>query len=476
MTTIAAAPPAPGSRPWYKLLYIQVLFAILLGIIVGWGWPSLATSDWMKALGDGFVKLIKMVIAPVIFCTVVSGIAHIQDAKKVGRVGIKALVYFEIVSTLALVIGLVMGNLFQIGRGLAARPDAAAVANYVEQAKATKFVEFALNIIPDSVVGALARGDILQVLLFAILLGVSLMALGDRGERLRSTIDDAAQAVFGVIAIIMKAAPIGAFAAMAYTIGKFGPSALANLVALIALFYATAALFVIVVLGLIARFVGFSIFKFIAYIKDELLIVLGTSSSESALPQLMEKLERLGCSKPVVGLVVPTGYSFNLDGTNIYMTLATLFIARALGLDLAFDQQLTILIAAMLTSKGASGVSGAGFITLAATLSAVNPALVPGMAIVFSIDKFMSEVRALTNIIGNGVAVVFVSWWEGELDRITLHARLVVRADLPDVDTATAMADAVPASEDTRNAEIARTRGASRTEGARCKRGRMHSS
>lgn len=476
MTTIAAAPPAPGSRPWYKLLYIQVLFAILLGIIVGWGWPSLATSDWMKALGDGFVKLIKMVIAPVIFCTVVSGIAHIQDAKKVGRVGIKALVYFEIVSTLALVIGLVMGNLFQIGRGLAARPDAAAVANYVEQAKATKFVDFALNIIPDSVVGALARGDILQVLLFAILLGFSLMALGDRGERLRSTIDDAAQAVFGVIAIIMKAAPIGAFAAMAYTVGKFGPSALANLLALIALFYATAALFVIVVLGLIARFVGFSIFKFIAYIKDELLIVLGTSSSESALPQLMEKLERLGCSKPVVGLVVPTGYSFNLDGTNIYMTLATLFIARALGLDLAFDQQLTILIVAMLTSKGASGVSGAGFITLAATLSAVNPALVPGMAIVFSIDKFMSEVRALTNIIGNGVAVVFVSWWEGELDRITLHARLVARADLPDVETAIAMADAVPGSEDTRNAEIARARGASRTEGARCKRGRTQSS
>ncbi|WP_426420443.1 dicarboxylate/amino acid:cation symporter [Bradyrhizobium genosp. A] len=476
MTTIAAAPTARASRSWYKVLYVQVLLAILLGIIVGWGWPSLATSDWMRALGDGFIKLIKMVIAPIIFCTVVSGIAHIQDAKKVGRVGIKALVYFEIVSTLALVIGLVMGNLFQIGRGLAAKPDATAVANYVEQAKATKFVDFVLSIIPDSVVGALARGDILQVLLFAILLGFSLMALGERGERLRSTIDDAAQAVFGVIAIIMKAAPIGAFAAMAFTIGKFGPSALANLIGLIALFYATAALFVIVVLGLIARFVGFSIFKFIAYLKDELLIVLGTSSSESALPQLMEKLERLGCSKPVVGLVVPTGYSFNLDGTNIYMTLATLFIARALGLDLAFDQQLTILIVAMLTSKGASGVTGAGFITLAATLSAVNPALVPGMAIVFSIDKFMSEVRALTNIIGNGVAVVFVSWWEGELDRITLHARLGRRADLPDVETAFATADAVPTSEDTRNSEIARARRGNWTERARGKRGRTHSS
>lgn len=476
MTTIAAAPTARASRSWYKVLYVQVLFAILLGIMVGWGWPSLATSDWMRGLGDGFIKLIKMVIAPIIFCTVVSGIAHIQDAKKVGRVGMKALVYFEIVSTLALVIGLVMGNLFQIGRGLAAKPDAAAVANYVEQAKATKFVDFVLSIIPDSVVGALARGDILQVLLFAILLGFSLMALGERGARLRSTIDDAAQAVFGVIAIIMKAAPIGAFAAMAFTIGKFGPSALANLIGLIALFYATAALFVIVVLGLIARFVGFSIFKFIAYIKDELLVVLGTSSSESALPQLMEKLERLGCSKSVVGLVVPTGYSFNLDGTNIYMTLATLFIARALGLDLAFDQQLTILIVAMLTSKGASGVSGAGFITLAATLSAVNPALVPGMAIVFSIDKFMSEVRALTNIIGNGVAVVFVSWWEGELDRITLHARLGRQVDLPDVETAVATADAIPASQDTRNSEIARARGGSWTERAHCKRGRTHSS
>lgn len=474
MTTIAAARAARASRSWYKVLYVQVLFAILLGLIVGWGWPSLATSDWMRALGDGFIKLIKMVIAPIVFCTVVSGIAHIQDAKKVGRVGIKALVYFEVVSTLALVIGLVMGNLFQIGRGLAARPDAAAVAIYVEQAKATKFVDFALNIIPDSVVGALARGDILQVLLFAILLGFSLMALRERGARLRSTIDDAAQAVFGVIAIVMKAAPIGAFAAMAFTIGKFGPSALANLIGLIALFYATAALFVIVVLGLIARFVGFSIFKFIAYIKDELLIVLGTSSSESALPQLMEKLERLGCSKPVVGLVVPTGYSFNLDGTNIYMTLATLFIARALGLDLAFDQQITILIVAMLTSKGASGVAGAGFITLAATLSAVNPALVPGMAIVFSIDKFMSEVRALTNIIGNGVAVVFVSWWEGELDRITLHARLGRRVDLPDVETAIATADAIPASDDTRNSEIARARGGSWTERAHCKR--THSS
>ncbi|MGY3487669.1 aerobic C4-dicarboxylate transport protein [Bradyrhizobium sp. USDA 4011] len=424
MTTMATAAPARASQTWYKILYVQVLIAIVVGALVGWLWPSVATNDWVKALGDGFIKLIKMVIAPIIFCTVASGIAHIQDAKKVGRVGVKALVYFEIVSSFALLLGLIMGNLVQIGRGLAVKPDAAAVANYVKQAEASKSVDFILNIIPDTVVGAFARGDVLQVLLFAILFGFSLMALGERGERLRGMIDDVAHAVFGVIGIIMKAAPIGAFGAMAFTIGKFGPTALGNLIGLIALFYVTAALFVVVVLGVIARIVGFSVFKFIVYIKDELLIVLGTSSSESALPQLMEKLERLGCSKPVVGLVVPTGYSFNLDGTNIYMTLATLFIAQALGVDLTFGQQLTILLVAMLTSKGASGVTGAGFITLAATLSVVNPALVPGMAIVFSIDKFMSEVRALTNITGNGIAAVFVSWWEGELEHATLHARL----------------------------------------------------
>jgi aerobic C4-dicarboxylate transport protein len=433
---IATGAPALAARPWYKILYLQVLIAILLGVVVGWLWPSVATNDWIKALGDGFIKLIKMVIAPIIFCTVVSGISHIQDAKKVGRVGVKALVYFEIVSSFALILGLVMGNLVQIGHGLAAKPDAAAVANYVKQAEAQKSVDFVLNIIPDSVVGSLARGDILQVLLFAILFGFALMALGERGHRLRDVIDDTSHAVFGVIAIVMKAAPLGAFGAMAYTIGKFGPAALGNLVGLIVLFYATAALFVFVVLGSIARFVGFNIFKFITYIKDELLIVLGTSSSESALPQLMEKLERLGCSKSVVGLVVPTGYSFNLDGTNIYMTLATLFIAQALGVELAFAQQLTILVVAMLTSKGASGVTGAGFITLAATLAAVNPALVPGMAIVFSVDKFMSEVRALTNITGNGIATVFVSWWEGELDHDRLRAGLNKTIDPSDVEVA----------------------------------------
>jgi aerobic C4-dicarboxylate transport protein len=429
---IATGAPPRVAKPWYKILYVQVLIAILIGILVGWKFPHLATNDWIKALGDGFIKLIKMVIAPIIFCTVVSGISHIQDARKVGRVGVKALVYFEVVSSFALIIGLVMGNLIQVGHGLAVTPDAAAVAKYVKEAEAHKSVDFILNIIPDSVVGALARGDILQVLLFAILFGFALMALGERGHRLRDIIDDTSHAIFGVIAIVMKAAPFGAFGAMAYTVGAYGPSVLGNLIGLIVLFYATAGLFVIVVLGLIARVVGFNIFKFIAYIKDELLIVLGTSSSESALPQLIEKLERLGCSKSVVGLVVPTGYSFNLDGTNIYMTLATLFIAQALGVDLSFSQQLTILVVAMLTSKGASGV----FITLAATLTVVNPALVPGIAIVFSVDKFMSEVRALTNITGNGVATVFVSWWEGELDRDRLHANLNQTVDPSDLETA----------------------------------------
>src|SRR6201989_1983363 len=425
--TIATTAPAPAraAKPWYKVLYVQVLFAILLGIVVGSLWPTLATNDWIKALGDGFIKLIKMVIAPIIFCTVVSGISHIQDAKKVGRIGVKALVYFEVVSTFALVIGLLVGNLIRPGAGFGgSMANAQAVAGYAKQAAAQRTVDFFLHIIPDTVVGAFAQGEILQVLLFSILFGFALMGLGERGHTIRTFVDDAAHAVFGVISIVMKAAPIGAFGAMAYTIGKFGTGAILNLVGLIATFYLTAALFVFVVLGIIARMAGFSIFRFLAYIKDELLIVLGTSSSESALPSLMEKLEPLGCSKPVVGLVVPTGYSFNLDGTNIYMTLATLFIAQAMNIDLSFGEELTILIVAMLTSKGASGITGAGFITLAGTLAAVRPELVPGMAIVLGIDKFMSECRALTNLCGNGVACVVVAWWEGELDREKLRVAL----------------------------------------------------
>ena len=427
---------APQKKPFYKILYVQVLVAIVLGAIVGWLFPDFAKNDWIKAMGDGFVKLIKMLIAPIIFCTVVSGIAHISEVKKVGRVAVKALIYFEIVSTFALALGLIVANVLRPGAGFQGQSNAAAVAGYAKQASEMKSVDFVLHIIPDTVVGAFAQGEILQVLLFAILFGFALMALGERGHTVRSFIDDVAHAIFGVIAIVVKAAPIGAFGAMAYTIGRYGPQALGNLAGLIATFYLTSFIFVAVVLGIIARIAGFSIFRFLRYIKDELLIVLGTSSSESALPQLMEKLERLGCSKPVVGLVVPTGYSFNLDGTNIYMTLATLFIAQAMNVDLSFGEQLTILIVAMLTSKGASGITGAGFITLAGTLAAVRPELVPGMAIVLGIDKFMSECRALTNLCGNGVACVVVAWWEGELDRDKLRAALDRDIDPTDIEVA----------------------------------------
>jgi aerobic C4-dicarboxylate transport protein len=432
-------------RPWYAVLYVQVLIGIVLGGIIGAlgaydpSFKAFATSDWMKALGDGFVSLIKMVITPIIFCTIVSGVAHIKDATSVGRIGVKALVYFEVVSSFALAIGLLVGNIVRPGAGANGTPDANAVASYAKQAAEMKPVDFVLHIIPDSVVGAFARGDVLQVLLFAILFGFALMFLGQRGDALRSLIDDLARAMFGVINIVMRAAPIGAFGAMAYTIGVNGPKFFGNLFFLIATFYATSLIFVVIVLGIIARLVGFNIFRYLSFIKDELLIVLGTSSSESALPQLMEKLEKLGCSKQVVGLVVPTGYSFNLDGTNIYMTLATLFIAQALGVELTLSQQLTILVVAMLTSKGASGVTGAGFITLAGTLAVVNPALVPGMAMVLGVDKFMSECRALTNIVGNGIATIVISASEGELDRAKLNDAL--RRDDPDSE-ATAVAPA----------------------------------
>jgi len=428
---LAIPPPSSALRKkrFFQVLYLQVLFAIALGVLLGWRYPNVATNEWIKALGDGFVKLIKMVIAPIIFCTVVSGISHLQDAKKVGRVGIKALVYFEVVSTFALLIGLLVANVLHPGLHFGGKPpDPTLVTQFTKQAHEMKAVDFMLNIIPESVVGGFAKGDVLQVLLFAILFGFALMAMGERGRALRDLIDDLTRGIFGVIGIVMKAAPIGAFGAMAYTVGKFGPQALGNLLGLIATFYLTSALFVVIVLGLVARLVGFNIFRFLGYIKDELLIVLGTSSSESALPQLMDKLERLGCSRPVVGLVVPTGYSFNLDGTNIYMTLASLFIAQAMGFTLSLHDQLAILIVAMLASKGATGVTGAGFVTLAATLSVVNPALVPGMAIVLGIDKFMSECRALINIIGNGVATVFVSWWEGDLDRGKLRQCLEGRS------------------------------------------------
>lgn len=411
-------------KPLHHLLYIQVLAAIALGALFGWLAPEIAAADWVKALGDGFVKLIKMAIAPIIFCTVVSGVSHIEDAKKVGRVGVKALLYFEIVSTFALAIGLLVGNLLQPGAGFAGKPDAAAVAKYAEAAAKHSGVDFLLDIIPESAIGAFAKGDILQVLLFSLLFGFALLSLGEKGRPMRHWVDDAGHAMFALIGIVMKAAPIGAFGAMAYTVGKYGSAALLSLGGLIGAFYLTSALFVAIVLGVIAAAVGFNIFRFLAYLKNELLIVLGTSSSESALPALMEKLQRLGCSQSVVGLVVPTGYSFNLDGTNIYMTLTTLFIARAMGVELDFAHQATILVVAMLTSKGASGVSGAGFVTLLATLTAVDPSLAPGMSFVLGIDKFMSECRALTNFIGNGVATIVVSAWEGELDREKLAEEL----------------------------------------------------
>ncbi|MBD8530132.1 MULTISPECIES: dicarboxylate/amino acid:cation symporter [unclassified Massilia] len=412
-------------KPFYKILYVQVLFAIVMGVLLGVFYPELGTK--MKPLGDGFIKLIKMIIAPVIFCTVVAGIAGMQDMKKVGRVGGKALLYFEVVSTFALAIGLVVANVAKPGAGFnvdVAHLDASAIAQYTDKAKSQSTVDFLMNIIPNTFIDAFAKGDILQVLLIAILFGVALSMLGERGRGTTKIIEDFSHVIFGVVNIVMKLAPIGAFGAMAFTIGKYGLASLIPLAKLMGSFYLTCGLFVVVVLGTIAKMTGFSIFKFIGYIKEELLIVLGTSSSESALPALMRKLEKLGCSKSVVGLVVPTGYSFNLDGTNIYMTMAALFVAQATNTELTLMQELTILAVAMLTSKGASGITGAGFITLAATLAVVPTIPVAGMALILGIDRFMSECRALTNFVGNGVATVVVSKWENELDKGRMDAVL----------------------------------------------------
>ena len=420
-------------KPFYKILYVQVLFAIFVGVLLGVFHPELGTK--MKPLGDGFIKLIKMIIAPVIFCTVVAGIAGMQDMKKIGRVGGKALLYFEVVSTFALAIGLVVANVVKPGAGFNVDPahlDTKSIAQYTEKAHSQSTVDFIMNIIPNTFVDAFAKGDILQVLLIAILFGFSLSMMGERGRPVTKLIEDFSHVIFGVVNIVMKVAPIGAFGAMAFTIGKYGLDSLLPLAKLMGSFYLTCFLFVAVVLGAIARMTGFSIFKFISYIKEELLIVLGTSSSESALPALMRKLEKLGCSKPVVGLVVPTGYSFNLDGTNIYMTMAALFVAQATNTDLTLTQELTILFVAMLTSKGASGITGAGFITLAATLAVVPTIPVAGMALILGIDRFMSECRALTNFVGNGVATVVVSKWEKELDTDRMHEVLNGRVAIED--------------------------------------------
>ena len=410
------------SGPWYTILYVQVLIAIAIGIAIGHFYPDFGKA--LKPLGDGFISLIKMMIAPVIFCTVVHGISSMGDLKRVGRVGLKALLYFEIVSTIALIVGLIVGELIQPGSGFNIDPatlDTKAVATYVTKAKEDGIVAHLMAIIPNSFIGALANGDLLQVLLVSILSGFAIAYLGPAGEPIAHAIDMAAKMFFGVIRIIVRAAPIGAFGAMAFTVGAYGLGALWNLAALIGTFYLTSILFVLFILGGIARFSGFSILRFIGYIKDELLIVLGTSSSESVLPQMIVKMERLGASRGVVGLVIPTGYSFNLDGTNIYMTLATLFLAQATNTHLTIWQELGILGVAIITSKGASGVTGAGFITLAATLAIVPDIPIASLAILVGIDKFMSECRALTNLIGNGVATVVLSRWEGELDKDKLH-------------------------------------------------------
>ena len=418
--------PAPR-QPWYKVLYIQVLIAILLAVILGVIAPDFAKS--LKWLGDAFIGLIRMMIAPIIFCTIVHGISSMGDLKKVGRVGMKALLYFEVVSSFALVIGVIVGEIVRPGAGFGADVatlDPKAVAQYASAAAKDSTVAHILALIPKSFFDAFASGDLLQVLLVSILTGVVVAGLGERAPVVSHVVDTVGQIAFRIIAMIVKLAPIGAFGAMAFTIGQYGLSSLGRLAGLVGTFYLTSVLFVVVVLGIVAKLSGFSILRFIVYIKDELLIVLGTSSSETVLPQIMKKMEGLGCSKSVVGLVVPTGYSFNLDGTNIYMTLATLFLAQAVGVDLSLGQYATIIAVAMLTSKGASGVTGAGFITLAATLAAIpdNPVPVAAMTLVLGIDKFMSECRALTNLVGNGVACVVVSAWEGELDRSQLNAAL----------------------------------------------------
>jgi aerobic C4-dicarboxylate transport protein len=421
----AGSPPPPRKKPFYSNLWVQVLLAVGAAIVFGYFSPTRAIA--MKPLGDAFIKLITMIVALIVFCTVVSGIAGMQDMKKIGRVGGKALLYFEVVSTLALMIGLVVGNVVRPGDGFnlnSATLDVKAVADYAGQAKAQSVTDFLLHIIPTTVVDAFARGDILEVLLVAILFGFALSAAGPRCKPLVDVLAALTHAVFGVVNILMRFAPIGAFGAMAFTVGKYGLVSLGPLGKLIGTFYLTSILFVLIVLGIIARAVGFSIIKFLLYIKEEILLVLATSSSETALPTLMEKLEKLGCSKPLVGLVVPTGYAFNTDGSSLYMTLAALFVAQATNTHLTLMQQLTILAVAILTSKGASGVQGAAFVALVGTLSVMPTIPVAGMALILGIDRFMSMFRALVNMIGNGVATLVVARWERELDREGLQRNL----------------------------------------------------
>jgi aerobic C4-dicarboxylate transport protein len=419
----AAEPVKPGR--WYSQLYVQVLIAIAAGVALGYFYPG--AGEAMKPLGDAFIKLVKMIIAPVIFLTLVTGIAGMTELRSVGRVAGKAFAYFLFFSTLALVVGLIVANTVQPGAGMNVDPaslNTGAVEGYVAKAQDSGIVEFLMAIIPTTLVSALTGDQLLPVLLVAILFGISLSMVGEPAAPVRDMLERVGLVVFKLVGILMRAAPVGAFGAMAFTIGKYGIESLANLAGLVATFYLTSLIFVVVVLGVVARLAGFSIFKLMRYLKAELLLVLGTSSSESALPSLMDKMERAGCEKSVVGLVVPTGYSFNLDGTNIYMTLAALFIAQACNVDLTLGDQIALLLIAMISSKGAAGVTGAGFITLAATLSIVPSVPVAGMALILGIDRFMSECRSLTNFIGNAVATVVVARWDNALDKDALDRAL----------------------------------------------------
>ncbi|AMP05879.1 dicarboxylate/amino acid:cation symporter [Collimonas pratensis] len=434
----------------YKSLYVQVLTAIVIGVVLGHLYPE--TGAAMKPLGDGFIKLIKMIIAPVIFCTVVIGIAGMEDMKKVGKTGGLALLYFEIMSTVALILGLVVVNVWHPGTGMhvdLSSLDTKSLAAYTGPGKMESTVDFFFHIIPSSMIDAFAKNEILQVLLIAILFGFSLHKFGGRGTLVFDFIEKFSHVLFGMVGLIMKVAPIGAFGAMAFTIGKYGVGSLLSLGQLMGAFYLTCLLFIFGVLGVVARVHGFSVWKFVKYIKEELLIVLGTSSSESVLPRLMGKLENLGAKKSVVGLVIPTGYSFNLDGTSIYLTMAAVFIAQATDTPMSLMQQLTLLAVLLLTSKGAAGVTGSGFIVLAATLSAVGHVPVAGLALILGIDRFMSEARALTNTIGNGVATLVVAKWTGELDEEQLHRQLDGKA--VDADQELAVHDAAVAQADQRD-------------------------
>ncbi len=421
-STVSQQPEAP--RPWWTHLYVQVLTAIAAGVLLGHFWPE--TGVQLKPVGDGFIKLVKMIIAPVIFLTVSTGIASVGESKALGRLTLKTFAYFLFFSTLALIVGLIIANVFQPGAGMNIDPatlNAGAVADYQAKAHEATLTGFLMEIIPTTFVSALTSGSILQALFVAVLFGIALSHTGAAGAAVLEIKEKISVVFFRIVAMLMRFAPIGAFGAMAFTIGEYGVGSLASLGKLIATFYLTSLFFVLVVLGTMARIAGFSILRLIAYLKAELLLVLGTSSSEAALPSLMEKLERAGCAKPVVGMVVPTGYSFNLDGTNIYMTLAALFVAQATGVHLSLGEQIALLLVAMVSSKGAAGVTGAGFITLAATLTVVPSVPVAGLALILGIDRFMSECRALTNFIGNALAAIVVAKWEKALDQEALdHA------------------------------------------------------